>query len=130
MDRYTAVMAERLNTESLRYAQTVAETGSFTAAARAYGVAQPALSNGIAKLEDALGEPLFHRSARGVTPTPLGHHILPLIEQALHCLDTIQAETRGWIAPSAQAIRIGSSPLINPRLIAEAYRARDRTRTS
>ena len=31
-------MAERLNTESLRYAEAVAETGSFSAAARAYGV--------------------------------------------------------------------------------------------
>ena len=76
-------MAERLSLEGLRYARAVAETGSFSAAARAYGVTQPALSNGIAKLEEYLGERLFTRSPRGVAQTPFGVLILPLIERAL-----------------------------------------------
>ena len=76
-------MIDRLNLEGLRYAQAVAETKSFSAAARAYGVTQPALSNGIAKLEERLGEKLFDRSPRGVTQTAFGAHILPLIERAL-----------------------------------------------
>ena len=45
-------MVDRLSLEGLRYAQAVAETKSFSAASRAYGVTQPALSNGIAKLEE------------------------------------------------------------------------------
>lgn len=70
-------MTKRLSLEGLRYAQAVAETHSFSAAAREYGVTQPALSNGIAKLEDRLGEQLFDRSTQGVTPTSFGLHILP-----------------------------------------------------
>ena len=35
-------------------------------------VAQPALSQQMAELEQELGLPLLHRSARGVRPTPAG----------------------------------------------------------
>lgn len=72
-----AMTMDRLNLEGLRYAQAVAETKSFSAAARAYGVTQPALSNGIAKLEERLGDKLFDRSPRGVTRTAFGVRILP-----------------------------------------------------
>ncbi|MGW2173364.1 LysR family transcriptional regulator [Streptomyces sp. NPDC001705] len=72
-------MPERLSLEGLRYAQAVAETKSFSAAARAYGVTQPALSNGIAKLEERLGGKLFGRSPRGVKQTAFGARVLPLV---------------------------------------------------
>ena len=116
-------MAERLSLEGLRYARAVVETGSFSAAARAYGVTQPALSNGIAKLEEYLGERLFTRSPRGVAQTPFGVLILPLIERALSALDGITAEANRWNAPAAESIRMGVSPLINPKLVARAYSA-------
>ncbi|WP_426988208.1 LysR family transcriptional regulator [Pseudarthrobacter sp. Y6] len=116
-------MTERLSLEGLRYAQSVAETHSFSAAARAYGVTQPALSNGIAKLEERLGEPMFKRSPRGVTPTPFGTHILPLVKQALAALDGVAAEAKRWNAPGDETIRMGVSPLINPKLVASAYSA-------
>src|SRR5919107_449705 len=116
-------MQDRLNLEGLRYAQAVAEAKSFSAAARAYGVTQPALSNGIAKLEERLGERLFDRSPRGVTPTLFGARILPLIEQALTSLDTISAEARRLTGPSETRIHMGVSPLINPQLVARAYAA-------
>src|SRR5690625_592985 len=114
-------MAERLNLEGLRYARAVADCGSFSAAARSYGVTQPALSNGIAKLEDYLGAQLFTRSARGVTQTPFGALIVPLIERALTALDGIDAEANRWNPPARESIRMGVSPLINPDLIARAY---------
>lgn len=116
-------MAERLNTESLRYARAVADTGSFSAAARAYGVTQPALSNGIARLEEHLGERLFERSPRGVAPTPFGRHLLPHIDGALQALDTVSAQARRWTTPPGETIRMGVSPLVNPKLIARAYSA-------
>lgn len=116
-------MADRLNLEGLRYARAVSETGSFSAAARAYGVSQPALSNGIATLEEHLGEPLFHRSSRGVEPTAFGAQLLPLIERAVTSLDDVTTEAERWSAPAADSVRMGVSPLINPDLIARAYRA-------
>ncbi|GHI94440.1 LysR family transcriptional regulator [Streptomyces olivaceus] len=116
-------MTERLNVEGLRYAQAVAETRSFSAAARAYGVTQPALSNGIAKLEERLGERLFDRSPRGVTQTAFGTRILPLIERAVAALDAVAAEARRLTEPGDQKIRMGVSPLIGPHLVARAFSA-------
>jgi len=114
---------ERLSLEGLRYAQAVAETRSFSAAARAYGVSQPALSNGIAKLEERLGERLFDRSPRGVTQTAFGARILPLIQRALAEVDGITAEARRLTAPGNQRIQVGVSPLISPHLVARVFSA-------
>lgn len=116
-------MTERLSIEGLRYAQAVAETGSFSAAARVYGVTQPALSNGISKLEERLGERMFERSPRGVTHTSFGVQIMPLVDKALTALNSISAEARRWNAPTDQSIRMGVSPLISPKLVAAAYSA-------
>lgn len=44
-------------------------SGSLTAAAARRGLTQPAVSGQLARLERELGEPLFTRSRRGVTPT-------------------------------------------------------------
>ncbi|MFJ8856523.1 LysR family transcriptional regulator [Streptomyces sp. NPDC102437] len=116
-------MMDRLNLEGLRYAQAVAETKSFSAAARAYGVSQPALSNGIAKLEERLGDRLFDRSPRGVAQTDFGKRILPLVERALAALDAVSAEARRLTEPGEQKIRMGVSPLISSRLVARAFSA-------
>lgn len=116
-------MSERLSVEGLRYVRAVAETGSFSAAARDYGVTQPALSNSIAKLEERLGARLFDRSPRGVTRTAFGNHIMPLIHTALDAFDNISAEARRWTRAGDEPIRLGVSPLIDPKLIAGAYTA-------
>ncbi|WP_262698535.1 MULTISPECIES: LysR family transcriptional regulator [Streptomyces] len=116
-----AMAMERLNLEGLRYAEAVAETKSFSAAARAYGVTQPALSNGIAKLEERLGGRLFDRSPRGVTQTAFGARILPLIERALVALDAVAAEARRLNDPGEQKIRMGVSPLTGSHLVARVF---------
>src|SRR5512147_1916192 len=54
----------------------VARTGSFTKAADDLGIAQPSLSEQIAKLEQGLGAALFERLNRRVELTPLGEAIL------------------------------------------------------
>ena len=50
----------------------IVEAGSFSRAATMVFVAQPALSQQIAELEDELGVVLLNRSPRGVQPTPAG----------------------------------------------------------
>jgi DNA-binding transcriptional LysR family regulator len=61
----------------LQYFVAVAEEGQLTRAARRLKIAQPALSQAIAQLEEALGLRLLDRHARGVTLTPAGDAFLP-----------------------------------------------------
>lgn len=56
----------------LRYFVTIVDAGSFSRAAASIHVAQPALSQQIAELEQILGVNLLLRSARGVRATPAG----------------------------------------------------------
>ena len=60
----------------LRYFLTVAETGSFSRAAKQVRVTQPTLSAGIARLERELGCRLFDRNRHGVALTPAGSRFL------------------------------------------------------
>lgn len=116
-------MTDHINLEELRYAQAAAETGSFSAAARTYGVTQPALSNGIAKLEGRLGQRLFERTTRGVVLTAFGERVLPLIDRALVDLDALATEAQRFTDESIRRIRMGVSPLINPQVVARAFTA-------
>ena len=116
-------MNDRLSPEGLRYAQAVARTGSFSAAAREYDVTQPALSNAIRRLEKILGARLFERNTRGARPTIFGATILPRIDAALAALDAITAEARHWRAGEPRPVRIGVSPLISADVVARAHSA-------
>lgn len=62
----------RFDLVSIRLAVSCAQTGSLTAAARSAHLALAAASRRIRELEEALGEPLFERHARGLTPTAAG----------------------------------------------------------
>lgn len=116
-------MNDRLSFEGLRYAQAVARTGSFSAAAREYDLTQPALSNAIRRLEKILGARLFERNTRGARPTVFGATILPRIDAALAALDAITAEARHWRAGEPRPVRIGVSPLISADVVARAHSA-------
>lgn len=50
----------------------IAETGSFSKAARAAGIGQPTASKQIAALEERLGAQLVQRTSRGLTLTEAG----------------------------------------------------------
>lgn len=66
-----------MNLVRLRYFLAIVDEGSFTRAAERVSVAQPAISQQIAKLETEVGERLFHRRSRSVTLTQAGQALLP-----------------------------------------------------
>src|SRR5699024_9127730 len=107
---------ERMSTEGMRYVRAVAETGPFSAAAKSAGATQPARANGIARLETGLGVRPCDRSRRGVTPTAFGGAMLPRSERALAALDDVRAEGGRWNARAPEVVRVGVSPLIDPKL--------------
>ncbi|MCZ7653246.1 MAG: LysR family transcriptional regulator [Rhodocyclaceae bacterium] len=53
----------------LRVVVALYDAGSVSRAAQALGMSQPAMSAALARLRQAFGEPLFVRSARGMSPT-------------------------------------------------------------
>lgn len=89
-----------LSLDLVRIFIAVAEAGGFTAAARRLGISKGQVSKEIARLEQALGTPLFLRSTRQVVLSEEGRRlqsrVLPLLaalEHALH--DAREAEPGG-----------------------------------
>jgi len=65
-----------MDLKQLEYFVRVAELGSFTRAAQALEVTQPALSRQVRALELELRETLLTRTGRGVVPTDAGRRLL------------------------------------------------------
>lgn len=63
---------DSLQLRHLRYFVKIVDAGSFSRAAATIHVAQPALSQQIAELEEELGVAVLQRHARGVIPTAAG----------------------------------------------------------
>ncbi|MET8749827.1 LysR family transcriptional regulator [Streptomyces sp. NPDC004667] len=82
----------------LRTFVAVHRAGSFTRAATLLGLSQPAVTSQIRTLERQLGRPLFHRRARGVTPTAVGdelaHKAAPHLDALLRITE-IEREATG-----------------------------------
>jgi DNA-binding transcriptional LysR family regulator len=79
------------------------ELGSFTAAADALRVSQPAVAEQIRKLEQALGSDLFVRAGRGVVPTDSGRAFAEHATRSLRAVEDA-AESVGELA----ALRSGT----------------------
>ncbi|WP_246740590.1 LysR family transcriptional regulator [Bradyrhizobium sp. LCT2] len=58
-----------LDLNLLKVFEALMTEGSVTRAASALTMTQPAVSNALARLRDALGDPLFVRSGTGIRPT-------------------------------------------------------------
>ena len=74
----------------LRVFDTVARCGSFTAAARALGISQPAVSQHIAELEKTLGVTLFERTRTSVCLTEKGRTFRRCSDQILYWYDAAE----------------------------------------
>ena len=107
-----------MDLRQLRYFAQIVESGSLSKASRCLFVAQPALSQQLAKLEDEVGKPLLQRSSRGVTPTENGlalyHHARFMLRQLDQALSIARQETgrgsRHGVGRPARDHRAGDRP--------------------
>ncbi|MFU8875837.1 LysR family transcriptional regulator [Micromonospora sp. SL4-19] len=81
-----------LELRHLRVICAIAETGSVTRAASTLGLAQPALTAQLQRIERALGGPLFERDRRGARPTALGELVLDRARVLLPAMKGLQDE--------------------------------------
>ena len=83
-----------MNFQQCRYVQTIAETGSFSQAAKKLYLTQPNLSASIRDLEEELGVLLFERSNTGAKLTDDGHDFLKYAKRILGELDLLEGRYR------------------------------------
>jgi len=97
---------------ALRYFVTVAEELHFGRAAERLHIAQPAVSQQVARLERELGTRLLDRSPRNVRLTDAGHRVLTAARDAIAAADRVHAAARQTTA----RVRIGTAPGLTGRL--------------
>lgn len=65
---------------------TIYQERNISRAAQSLGLAQPTVSNALARLRQAVGDPLFVRTHLGMEPTPRAVEMAPTVRQALALL--------------------------------------------
>ena len=127
------VLVPQLDPKWLQLFLLLHEGGSVTRAAEQLGQSQPTVSIWLRQLREALGDPLFIRTAQGMRPTPRAEALLAPIRQVLDGLREIAsppqafdplATTRCFRICMTDASHITLLPAILARLRASAPQAR------
>jgi LysR family nitrogen assimilation transcriptional regulator len=103
--------------QQIRCFVTVADSGSFTAAARALDLSQPALGAHVKNLEALLGLRLFDRHSRGVALTAAGRAYLAEARQALAALDRGRAAVAPFLGRNEVQVSLGFTPTSGKTLV-------------
>ncbi len=80
-----------LDLRALRTFVVVLDEGSVSRAAVKLGVSQSAVSHTLERLRQALGDPLFVKSGRGISPTRYALQAGPLVRQVLDDLNALSS---------------------------------------
>jgi DNA-binding transcriptional LysR family regulator len=107
---------------ALRILVEVADRGSFSAAAEALVLTQPAVSRQVAGLERRLGVALFHRRARGVTLTSAGETAVELARSVLARVDALEATFKAINGLEAGHLRLAAFSSANTAFVPDAIR--------
>jgi LysR family tcuABC transcriptional regulator len=118
----------KVDLRQLRYFVHIVESGSLAKASRQLFIAQPALSQQLAKLEAEVGKPLLIRTAKGVTPTENGtalhHHarfMLRQLDQALSIARQDPGTVHGMVSVGLAATTVCAVGVPFVRRLREKY---------
>ena len=104
----------------------VMDTGSLSAAARRLQQAQPTVRRHIEALEADLGATLFTRGANGLTPTAMGHSLMPLAAALLEEAAALSRVASAEVDRLEGVVRITCSRVaathVMPRILAQLAR--------
>jgi len=99
-----------MDMRQLRYYVQIVESGSLSKASRQLFIAQPALSQQMARLEDEVGKPLLVRSVRGVVPTENGEALYHHAKFMLRQLDQAVSVARHEHSNVSGRVALGMAP--------------------
>jgi DNA-binding transcriptional LysR family regulator len=108
-----------LNLHLLRMFTTVVRTGSFSRAADALHISQPAISKGVRDFELQIGCRLLDRIPKGVRPTREGLALMRHAEALFATERQAEEEMRSLRGLEEGSLRIGASTTIASYMIAE-----------
>lgn len=111
-----------MDTASLTAFLEVARAESFSAAAEALHLTQPAVSKRISGLEDMLGVSLFDRVGRRITLTEAGRTLLPRARLLLLELEDMKRAVANLTGPVTGVLKIGTSHHIGLHRLPPALR--------
>ncbi|WP_420607287.1 LysR family transcriptional regulator [Novosphingopyxis sp.] len=109
--------------DDLRALAFVADAGSLNAAAKQYSISKSVLSRAIAKLEEAVGGPVFDRTKLGMTLTEIGQVLLPTANRAVTVMRDADEAMRSAGAVPQGRLDIAASALSGQKLVAPAMAA-------
>jgi len=93
-----------LNLRHLRALRAIVECGNISAASRVAGLSQPALTQGLAKLETQFGTALFERRPQGMRPTTTGRQVMARTTRAMaRFARAVRAGRRGARAAQSES---------------------------
>jgi LysR family nitrogen assimilation transcriptional regulator len=116
-DSQAQLYAGHMQFRQLRYFVKIVDAGSFSRAASVVHVAQPALSQQIAELEERLGVMLLQRSARGVRPTAAGETLYKEASAIVHQLDQLPSAIRPSSGVPEGTVSLGFVSSLAPKLV-------------
>jgi LysR family hydrogen peroxide-inducible transcriptional activator len=101
----------------LQYLKLLSEHGSFSRAAEAAHVSQPALSSGVQELERVLGAPVVERTRGNVHLTAVGAEACRRAEDVLARTEDLVEAARNAGRPLSGRLRLGIIPTVAPFLL-------------
>lgn len=101
----------------LQYLKLLAEHGSFSRAAEAAHVSQPALSSGVQELERVLGAPVVERTRGAVILTAVGAEAVRRAEDVLARAEDLVEAAKNAGKPLSGRFRLGVIPTVAPFLL-------------
>lgn len=96
-----------MDIRQLRYFVNIVDYGSLGKAAEKLFVAQPSLSQQIAKLESDVGVPLLIRSSQGVKPTAAGQAMYRHARLVLRQMEQLRQEVREGVGAESGTVAVG-----------------------
>lgn len=114
MEKFDAL---RIDGHTLRVFLTVCETRSVSRTADAFDLNQSTISHTIDKMRLAVGDPLFVKSGRGITPTEKAITIIPRVQEILAGIEGLFEETEYDPAQDVRPIVVAvPTPALMPEM--------------